>query len=146
MEPTTLGSEESLLLSALETKEQHLADANAGHVIVTEAVNALLTTLMPNKILQRAKRYLRREARKPLDMKVKTYLLHVNHINHEEIPELPPNYNTAPSLSPDEIFYILFTEHPKAGSAKWIDKDLTPWPRLHKKLCSSWKTSKCQGL
>jgi len=31
----------------VRTKEQHLADANAGHVIVTEAVNALLTTLMP---------------------------------------------------------------------------------------------------
>ena len=52
------------------SKEQHLADANTGHVIVTKAVNALLTTLMPNKILQRVKRYLRREARKPLDMKV----------------------------------------------------------------------------
>jgi len=72
----------------VRTEEQHLADANAGHVIVTEAVNALLTTLMPNKILQRIKRYLHREARKPLDMKVKTYLLHVNRINHEEIPEL----------------------------------------------------------
>jgi len=42
------------------TEEQYLADANAGHVIVTKAVNALLTTLMPNKILQRVKRYLRR--------------------------------------------------------------------------------------
>jgi len=67
------------------TEEQYLADVNQGHVIVTEALNALLATLLPNKILQRVKRYLHHKARKPLDMKVMTYLLHINHINHEEI-------------------------------------------------------------
>jgi len=96
------------------TKAQHLADAHAGHVIVTEAITALLTTLMPNKILQCVRRYLRREARKPLDMKVKTYLLHVNRINHEEIPELPPNCNTAQSLGSDEISDTLLYGTPKS--------------------------------
>jgi len=37
------------------TEPQCLADANQGHLIVTEAINALSTTLMPNKILQRVK-------------------------------------------------------------------------------------------
>jgi len=96
------------------TKAQHLADAHTGHVIVTKAFNALLTTLMPNKILQSLKRYLRRKARKPLDMKVKTYLLHINRINHEEIPELPPNYDTAQSLGSDEISDILLYGTPKS--------------------------------
>ena len=96
------------------TEAQYLADVNTGHVIVTKVINALLTTLMPNKILQRVKRYLRHEARKPLDMKVKTYLLHINRINHEEIPELPPNYDTAQSLGSDEISDILLYGTPKS--------------------------------
>ena len=85
------------------TEEQYLAVVNTGHVIVTKAINALLTTLMPNKIVRRIKRYLRREARKPLGMKVKSYLLHINCINFEEIPQLPPNLNDAQSLSANEI-------------------------------------------
>jgi len=40
------------------TKEQHLAAVNQGHVIVTKEINAWLTTLVPNKILQRVKRHL----------------------------------------------------------------------------------------
>jgi len=111
-----------------------LADANAGHVIVTKAVNALLTTLMPNKILQRVKRYLRREARKPLVMKVKTYLLHVNRINHEEIPELPPNYNVAQSLGPDEISNILLCGTPKSWQREMDRQGFDPMAKTTQEI------------
>ena len=111
-----------------------MADVNTGHLIVTEAVNALLSTLMPNKILQRLKGYLRREARKPLDMKVKTYLLHVNRINHEEIPELPPNYNTAQSLGPDEISDILLYGTPKSWQREMDRQGFDPMAKTTQEI------------
>jgi len=116
------------------TKEQHLADANTGHVIVTKAVNTLLTTLMPNKILQRVKRQLRHQARKPLDMKVKTCLLHVNRINHEEIPELPPNYNTAQSLGPDEVSDILLHRTPKSWQREMDRQGFDPMAKTAQEI------------
>ena len=116
------------------TKEQHLADAHTGHVIVTEAINALLTTLMSNKILQRVKRYLCREARKPLDMKVKAYLLHVDRINHEEIPGLPPNYNTAQSLGPDEISDILLCGTPQSWQREMDRQGFDPMAKTTQEI------------
>jgi len=47
-------------------------------------------------------------------MKAKTYLLHINRINHEEISELPPNCDTVQSLGPDEISDILLCGTPKS--------------------------------
>jgi len=46
--------------------------------IVTAAPQELTIVMFPNKISQRVKRCLRREARKPLDMGVKTCLMHIN--------------------------------------------------------------------
>jgi len=108
------------------TKEQCLADANQGHVIVTEAINNLMTTLMPNKILQRVKHYLRREARKSLDMKVKNYLLHINRINHEKSPLLLPNFNMAQSMSTDEITNILLHRMPKSWQREMDRQNFDP--------------------
>jgi len=81
---------------------------------------------MLNKILQCVKRYLRREARKQLYMKVKNYLLHINHINHEEIPELPPNFNTAQSFSADEITDILLHWMLKSWQREMDRQDIDP--------------------
>jgi len=89
---------------------------------------------MPNKILQRVKRYLRREARKPVDMKVRTYLLHINHINHEEIPELPPNFNTAQSLSADEITEILLYGTPKSWQREMDRQDFDPMAKTAQEI------------
>jgi hypothetical protein len=73
-----------------------------------------LTQLLPHKILQRVKRYLRREARKPADMKVKTYFMNIQRINDEEIPRLPPNFNAAQKIQPDELIDILLFGTPKS--------------------------------
>ena len=81
---------------------------------VQEAANAILTQLLPHKILQRVKRYLRREARKPADMKVKTYYMNIQRINDEEIPRLPPNFNEAQKIQPDELIDILLFGTPKS--------------------------------
>ena len=82
--------------------------------MVTTALNRMMTGLLPNKALQRVKRYLRREARKPFDMNVKSYYLNIMRINSEEIPKLPPHFNDTQSLADDEIVDILLYGTPKS--------------------------------
>jgi len=57
-----------------------------GVAIVDAAIQEMVTVLLPTKILQRVKRYFRREARKPIDMGIRTYLMHIIRINSQEIP------------------------------------------------------------
>jgi len=65
-------------------------------------------------VLQRVKRYLRREARKPFDVNVKGYYMNITRINSEEIPKLPPNFAETQSLAEDEIVDILPYRTPKS--------------------------------
>jgi len=67
---------------------QALTDAtvlaqNSGIGIVTTALWQLANILLPTKILQRVKRYLRREARKPIEMGVRECLMHILRINSQ---------------------------------------------------------------
>jgi len=62
---------------------------NGGLPIIATALNGMATILLPTKVLQRVKRYLRCEARKPVDMPVREYLMHIIRINTQEIPRLP---------------------------------------------------------
>jgi len=87
---------------------------NGGLGNVTTALNGMMTILLPTKALQRVKRYLRREARKLVDMSVREYLMHVIRINTQEIPRLPPNFNNAQSLGDDKIIDILLFGTPKS--------------------------------
>jgi hypothetical protein len=96
------------------TQETYLAAAGDGAFVVTTALNEMMTSLLPTKALQRVKRHLRREARKPIDMNVKSYFMHLSRINNEEIPLLPPNYNNAQRLGNDEIVDILLFGTPKS--------------------------------
>ena len=102
-------------LTTAEGRDQawFLAQAD-GNTVIGQAMQELLTALLPNKILQRVKRYLRREARKPVDMGVKTYLMHLMRINAEEIPRCPPSYDIAQCLSEDELVDILLFGTPKS--------------------------------
>jgi len=96
------------------TDDTVLGLAGIGIGIVKTALQELASILLPNKILQRVKRYLRREARKPVDMSVKAHLMHVIHIDNQEIPRLPPNFNNAQCLGDDEIVDILLFGAPKS--------------------------------
>lgn len=80
-----------------------------------EALDYMFENLMPKKTLQRVKRYLRRECRKPADMKVRTYFQHLTRINGEEISSLPP-FAANQELTADEIVDIILYGVPKS----WI--------------------------
>jgi len=71
--------------------------------MATSALNQLMTGLLPNKVLQRVKHYLQREAtsRKPFDMNIKSYYMNITRTNSEEIPKLPPNFAETQSLAED---------------------------------------------
>jgi len=91
----------------------HLNEAY-GPEVVKDSLNKVVNNLLPNKTLQRVKRYLRREARKPLDMSVKQYIMHIYRINTKEIARCPPVYNATQCLTPDEIIDILPFGTPKS--------------------------------
>jgi len=61
-------------------KTETLED-NTSNEVVELALRQMLTQLIPRRILAQAKHYLRRECRKPKEMKVKIYLQHRIHYN-----------------------------------------------------------------
>jgi len=89
-----------------------------------DSLNEVVKNLLPNKTLQRVKRHLRREARKPIDMGAKQCIMHVYRINTKEIARCPPAFDDTECLTPDEIIDILLFVPPRVGNAKWIVKDL----------------------
>jgi hypothetical protein len=54
------------------------------------ALGMVISDLLPRQVLAKAKRSLRRDTRKPVDMKVRKYYQALIHINNEELPNLPP--------------------------------------------------------
>jgi len=89
------------------TKEACLSNAGDGEHMVTSALNQMMAGFLPNKVSQRVKRYLRREARKPFDMNVKSCHMNITCVNSEEIPKWPPKFDETQSLAEDKIVDIL---------------------------------------
>ena len=81
--------------------------------MVNHGKQTVMKGLIPNKIVAMVKRYLRRECRKPADMKIRTYFQHLTRINESELPLLPP-FQLAQNLPPDEIVDILIYATPKS--------------------------------
>jgi hypothetical protein len=81
--------------------------------IVESAIDYVLSNVIPKKALQKVKRYLRRECRKPADMKVRMYFQHLLRMNMNEIPCLPP-FGADQTLSDDEIMDIILFGTPKS--------------------------------
>ena len=61
---------------------------------VLEWMQDIMHFMTPVHGLQRVKRYLRRYCRKPADISVREYWANFSRINNEEIPLMPPNFNT----------------------------------------------------
>ena len=103
---TTRAYAETAYQAALETAEATDAtagNANASDTVRTNGVNhyrndghldvalqEVVTSLLPRKVLAKTKRNLRRDMRKPLDMSVRKCYQAISRINDEELPHLPP--------------------------------------------------------
>jgi len=103
----------------------HLNEAY-GPEVVKDSLNEVVKNLLPNKTLQRVKRYLRREVRKPLDMSVKQCIMHICRINTEEIARCLPAYNSTQCLTPNEIINILLFGTPKSWQRKMDRQGFDP--------------------
>ena len=71
-----------------------------------QAVWEILLDALPYKILLKQKRYMRRFMRKPRDMKVQVYALHLMKINNDEILQLPP-FKPNQAFEKDELSKII---------------------------------------
>ena len=80
---------------------------------LTDAKRVVLFSLMPAKVLAKVKRQVRRDMRKPVDMKVRAYCQNLTRINSEEIPCLPP-FHAQQGLTLDEILDILLYGTPRS--------------------------------
>ena len=65
---------------------------------VVNGIQSIISFMAPFKVLARVKRYLRRGCRKPANMKTRVYINHMTRINEEEIPRLPPDFDTNNSV------------------------------------------------
>jgi len=105
---------QALTNAQAKNMDAYLTVPGDGAHMVSSALNELITGLQPNKALQRVKQYLRREARKPFDMNIKSYCMNIVCINLEEIPRLPPYFTKTQSLAEDEIVDSLLYGTPKS--------------------------------
>ena len=93
---------------------------------VKDAIPEVIRHNIPYKCLQKVKRHLRRNCRKPLDMKVRVYANHLQRINSEELPQIPP-LDINNSLSLDEIVDILLFGTPKAWQREMDRQGFDPF-------------------
>ena len=81
--------------------------------MVREGKRELIKGVVPNKIVAMVKRYLRRDARKPADMKVRQYYQHLFRVNNDELIQLPP-FRPDQNMGEDELIDILLFGTPKS--------------------------------
>ena len=89
------------------------------------ALQEVVTGLLPRKILPKVKRNLRRDMRKPLDMRVRKYYQALMRINDEELPCLPP-FGNRQFLSTDEILDILLYGTPRSWQVEMDRQGFDP--------------------
>ncbi len=79
----------------------------------------------PYKALEKQKRSMRRDMRKPANMKIRTYVNHMIRINQDELPHLPP-FRANQQLTPDELTDIVCFGLPKSWIRKMDEHNFDP--------------------
>ena len=89
------------------------------------ALTLVLTNYLPRKVLARVKRSMRRDMRKPADMKVRHYYQNLIRMNDEELPNLPP-FQQGNKLSQDELLDILLFGTPRSWQKEMDRQQFDP--------------------
>jgi hypothetical protein len=108
--------------------KDHADNAHFEHI--ENGLKNVVQQLLPQRVLARVKRYIRRECRKPAEMKVRTYFNHLMRINVDEIPRLPP-FEEDQKFSSDEVLDILLFGTPKSWQREMEKQGFDP---MEKKL------------
>ena len=100
--------------------QDHMNELNRREVLaflntdmIRYSLNLLLTQILPKKILERVKRYIRRECRKSSDTSIRAWVNHLHRMNNEEIANLPP-FNPDQALREDEMIDIVLYGTPRS--------------------------------
>ena len=93
--------------------------------MLDQALGLVVVNLLPRKILAKVKRSMRRDMRKPPDMKVREYYHNLQRLNEEELPNLPP-YGTGQNLTHDEMLDIVLFGTPRSWQNKMERQDFDP--------------------
>ena len=104
--------------AAQDTKASDAVKANGEEHYLTntmldKGLQMVLSNYLPRKVLARVKRSMRRDMRKPSDMKVRNYYQNLIRMNDEELPALPP-FAVTNKLTQDEILDILLFGTPRS--------------------------------
>ena len=110
----------------------NVAEPAMGNDDLIAGMQAATETVCPHGALEKVKRYLRRNCRKPAHMNVRQYAVRLKYINEEEIPKLPPGYNVAQSMSDNELKEILTWGLPKSWNNKAIERGFDPLHPNHR--------------
>ena len=100
---------------------------------VESALNLTIAENLPYKCLQKVKRYVRRECRKPLDMKVREYATHLKRINRDELPSIPPA-GPNQELTADELTEILLYGTPKSWQREMDRQGFDPLAQTYNEV------------
>ena len=103
----------------------NVAAPNMPTDMIAKGCEAVIAHIAPHSALPKAKRYLRRQCRKPFDMTVRNYATRLRHINEREIPRLPPA-KQGQSLSEDEIVELFVWGLPNSWQAKAVERGFEP--------------------
>ena len=91
-----------------------------------DALNHVVTCILPNKVLARVKRSLRREMRKPQDMGIRAYWGNLCQINIDELPNLPP-FQLNQGLGNDEMIDIVLFGCPRSWNKELDRQGFDPY-------------------
>ncbi len=89
---------------------RHVDDVAAG-------IRTMIKHMAPVKALEKVKRYLRRDCRKPSEMKIREWHMRMMKINLSELPRLPP-FGRSQSLSNYEVIDIILHSIPNSWEAE----------------------------
>ena len=99
---------------------------------INDVAQALVDTIganLPYKCLSKVKRFLRRDCRKPVEMKARDYVNSLMRVNNEEVPWIPPAA-VRQSLSDDEIIDIILYGTPKSWRVEMDRQGFDPLDKM----------------
>jgi hypothetical protein len=102
-------TEKATIIAAHALQDQH----------VLEAVRTVIEMSSPYKALFKQKEWMRNHCRKPYEMKIRTFANHVNRINNDELPHLPP-FSNFQKLDDDDLIALIRKGTPNKWKAEMI--------------------------
>ena len=99
--------------TASDAVKAHGIDHYLKNAMLDRGLEMVVSNYLPQKVLARVKRSMRRDMRKPSNMKVRNYYQNLIRMNDEELPNLPP-FTVDNKLSQDELLDIILFGTPRS--------------------------------